>query len=373
MPIQIDQSPVQEKNKDLSLKLPKSFTLSRKVTDKDRMFFTEQLALLLETGSNLHLSLKTLQTQMENPTMSDVIAQMSDQVAEGKTFSHALSQHPKVFSQTYVNLIAASENGGFMHQVLEQLHEMDEKREQFQTTLSSALTYPIFLLFFAFAVVVFVLVMVFPKFGDMFTLIEDQLPATTRFFMATSEFFLNQWPFILIGLALFIMLGFTWLKSDNGQYFSDRFKLGMPGISRIFIQIYVVQIMRVMSMSLNNGVGIMETLHACKDVVNNRIFQSFITQVEKRVEEGSGIAAGFANSQYIPAIVEQMIRTGEETGNLAKVMGRLADFYERELTRRLANLSKLAEPLMLVVMGAVVGVLVSSLILPIFKLSRAVG
>ena len=260
-----------------------------------------------------------------------------------------------------------------MHEVLQQLHEMDEKREQFQNTLSSALSYPVFLLLFAFAVVVFVLVVVFPKFGDMFTLIEDQLPSTTRFFMTTSELFLNHWPMILIGLALFLAVMYSWLKSENGSRFSDRVKLKLPGLRGIFIKIYLVQVMRVMSLSLKNGVGIMETLHACKDVVNNRIFQEFISEVESKVEEGSGIAAGFADSSFIPSIVEQMIHTGEETGSLAKVMGRLADFYERELTRRLESLSKLAEPLMLVVMGAVVGLLVSSLILPIFKLSRAVG
>ena len=372
MPIQL-QNRAEEKTVPKKLSLSTSFALSRKINAKDRMFFTEQLALLLETGSNLHTSLTALQNQVENPAMQQVITQMSDEIAEGKPFSYALSQHPDVFSQTYINLIAASEGGGFMYEVLQQLHEMDEKREQFQNTLSSALTYPVFLLFFAFAVVVFVLVVVFPKFGDMFTLIEDQLPSTTRFFMTTSELFLNQWPVIFIGLALFFVVVYSWLKSENGSRFSDRIKLKLPGLSGIFIKIYLVQVMRVMSLSLKNGVGIMETLHACKDVVNNRIFQEFISEVENKVEEGSGIAAGFANSPFIPSIVEQMIHTGEETGSLAKVMGRLADFYERELTRRLESLSKLAEPLMLVVMGAVVGLLVSSLILPIFKLSRAVG
>ena len=372
MPIQLNNQ-VQQKPSSINLTLPKSFSLSRKVTDKDRMFFTEQLALLLETGSNLHMSLKALQSQVENPAMRDILEQMTDEVSEGRTFSHALAQHPKVFSQTYVNLIAASEGGGFMHEVLQQLHEMDEKRDQFQSTLSSALTYPVFLLFFAFAVVVFVLIAVFPKFGDMFTLIEDQLPSTTKFFMAASDLFIHQWPMLLIGLALVLAVGYTWLKSAGGQLFMDRLKLSMPGIKEIFIKIYLVQVMRVMGLSLNNGVGIMETLHASKDVVNNRIFQRFIGEVEDKVEEGSGIAAGFTNSNFIPSIVEQMIQTGEETGSLAKVMNRLADFYERELTRRLENLSKLAEPIMLVVMGAVVGLLVSSLILPIFKLSRAVG
>ena len=129
----------------------------------------------------------------------------------------------------------------------------------------------------------------------------------------------------------------------------------------------------MLSMSLGNGVGIMDSLHACKFVVDNSLFQGFIGKVENQVETGNGVAAGFAGTSFIPPIVEQMISTGEETGNLPKVMRRLADYFERELSNKLQTLSRLAEPVMLLVMGGIVGLIVSSLILPIFKLSRAVG
>ncbi|MCF6192994.1 MAG: type II secretion system F family protein [Kangiellaceae bacterium] len=352
---------------------PRWLSLEKKITDKERMFFTEQLALLLETGSNLYNSLKILEKLVETPAMGRLINTMAEDVMDGKSFSYALAKHPKVFSQTFVNLITASEQGGYMHEVLEQLLHMDEKRDEFNATLSQALSYPIFLLVFALVVVIFVLVVVFPKFGDMFTMIQDQLPPTTKVFMATSEFFINQWPYILAGLSLFGFTLMSWIKSDSGRYRIDYFKLRIPGIRNIFIQMYMVQVMRVLSMSLSNGVGVMEALHACREVVSNRVFQNFIGDVEKKVEEGAGIAIGFRESDFIPSIVEQMITTGEETGNLAKVSGRLADFYEQKLSRQLTSLSKLAEPIMLVVMGGVVGLLVSSLILPIFKLSRAVG
>lgn len=351
----------------------KQFITTQRITEKDRMFFTEQLSLLLETGSNLHISLQALQDQFENPAMAELIKTLNSDIADGKPFSQALSRHPNVFSQTYVNLVSASENGGFMHEVLLQLLEMDEKREQLRSTLTSALSYPIFLLLFALGVVIFVLVVVFPKFGEMFTLIEDHLPATTKIFMSASEFFLMQWPLLIVGISAFSMLTFYWVKSTNGQKIMDRIKLKTPVLREIFIKLYLVQSMRVMSMSIKNGVGILETLHACKDVVDNTHFHQFISEVELKIEEGSGIAAGFSNSTFIPSIVVQMITTGEETGNLAKVMGRLADYYERELSKRITTLSQLAEPAMLLVMGAVVGLLVSSLILPIFQLSRAVG
>jgi type II secretory pathway component PulF len=345
----------------------------RQISHKDRRFFTEQMALLLETGTNLHTSLQSLRDQLSNPSMVELVDTLIEDVGEGKQFSHALAKHPLVFSQTFINLIAASEDGGFMHEVLEQLLDMEEKREQLQQTLFSALSYPVFLLVFALSVVIFVLVVVFPKFSEMFSMISDQLPTTTLWLMAASDFFRQQWSYILIGIVSAFLLFRYWASSPAGRYRIDWGKLNLPLVRDIFIQLYLLQSLRVLSLSLSNGVGILDTLHACKDVVQNQLFQTFIKRVESRVEGGDGIAVGFKEARFIPPVVEQMISTGEETGNLPKVMARLADFYERELTNRLKMLSRLAEPVMLLIMGVVVGLLISSLILPIFKLSRAVG
>ncbi len=367
----------QEKNSSTGVKDPlvgftSALKLQRRITDKDRMFFTEQLSLLLGTGSNLHASLKALREQVENPAMKQLIDSLVNDIAEGRTFSRALSHHPRVFSQTYVNLVAASETGGFMDKVLEQLLEMDEKKDRLRNTLVSALSYPAFLLLFATAVVIFVLMAVFPKFSEMFSAISDQLPATTTFLMAVSETLRTQWPLVCASFIVALVFGRLWIRSPGGSRLLDRMKIGTPGIRQIFIKLYLVQSMRVMGLSLSNGVGIMETLSGCKEVVRNKIYRNFISDVQNRVEEGVGIAAGFSNARFIPPVVQQMITTGEETGNLPKVMSRLADYYERELSRNLATFTRLVEPVMLLVMGAIVGILVSSLILPIFKLSRAV-
>ncbi|MBA1445292.1 MAG: type II secretion system F family protein [Chromatiales bacterium] len=348
-------------------------TPKRRISDKDRRFFTERMALMLSTGTNLHVSLQAMEGQLENPSMQALVEQLIEDVGEGKQFSQALAKHPDVFSQTYINLIGASEEGGFMHEVLEQLLEMEEKREKLQRTMFSALSYPVFLLLFALGVVVFVLVVVFPKFADMFSSIQDQLPGTTLFLMAASHLFREQWAYLLTGLALLLIGLRYWAASNNGRQWLDWSKLYLPGLRGIFVRLYLMQSMRVLSLSLSNGVGILDALHASRDVVRNRLFHQFIDGVEQRVEGGDGIAAGFKDSGFIPPMVQQMIKTGEETGSLPKVMARLADFYEGELSARLETVSRLAEPVMLLVMGVVVGVLVSSLILPIFKLSRAVG
>ena len=349
------------------------FQLRQAVGDKERRFFTEQIALLLETGTPLQASLQAMKKQVDNPELLELLDQLIEDIGQGMQFSAALAKHPAVFSTTYTNLVAASEEGGFMHEVLQQLLRLDEKREELRKTIVSALSYPLFLLVFALAVVVFVLVVVFPKFADLFSQIQDQLPVTTKFLMASSNVLQNHWIELTIGLIVSIGGFRIWSRTANGIRKLDWARLNLPLIRHIFIQLYLVNSMRVLSMSLGNGVGMMDSLHACKHVVNNGLFQDFIGQVENQVETGNGLAAGFRNTSFIPPIVEQMISTGEETGNLPKVMSRLADYFEGELSSKLQTLSRLAEPVMLLIMGGVVGLIVSSLILPIFKLTRVVG
>jgi len=354
----------------LSLSLPVG---GKRAGASDRMFFTEQLALLLETGESLFGALTTIVKQTENAEMRAIVEKVAQDISEGRSFGAALSEHPDVFSSTYVNLISASESGGFMHEVLEQLLHMDEKREQLRSTLVSAATYPMFLIAFSFAVVVFVLVVVFPKFGSMFQSIYDQLPASTKVLMSVSDIIRQYWIVLVAGVAAFVIAFRQWLTSDAGSARVDYLKLHTPGVREIFTQIYLVQSLQVMSLSLNNGVSVMESLEACRDVVRNTLFRNQIAKVEDSVQSGLGVAAGLADSPFLPDLAKHMIATGEQTGNLGKVMGRICVYYETQLTKKLDAVSKLAEPIMLLIMGVVVGVLVSSLILPIFKLSRAVS
>lgn len=343
-----------------------------KVSSKDRRFFTEQLTLMLETGANLHQALQMLREQDQNPAMTKVIDELLEDVAGGRSFSAALSKHPDVFSVTYVNLVAASEGGGFMHQVLTELLKMEEKADELNSTVRSALAYPLFLSLFSLAVVVFVLVVVFPKFGGMFAKIHDQLPITTILLMHASDFLRTYWLQTVTVLIATLLLALRWVVSATGKATVDRLKVTLPGIKHVFMQIYLTQSLRVMGLSLANGVNIIDTLTATRDVTGNNILRRFFSAVEEQVQQGNGLAAGFRRDDLIPLLAQRMIATGEESGNLPKVMSRLSDYYERELTKRLKSLSKMAEPIMLLVMGLIVGVIVSSLILPIFKLSRAV-
>ncbi len=343
-----------------------------KVAANDRRFFTEQLTLMLETGANLHQALRLLQEQNQKPAMAEVIEKLLDDVAGGRSFAAALSKHPDVFSTTYVNLVAASEGGGFLHEVLEELLKMEEKADELNSTVRSALAYPMFLSLFSLGVIVFVLIVVFPKFSVMFAKIHDQLPMTTIVLMHASDFLRSYWMQTVAVLVALPILAQRWIASEKGRYVVDRLKVTLPGIKHVFMQVYLTQSLRVMGLSLANGVNIVDTLAATRDVVGNAVLRRFFSSVEQQVQQGNGLAAGFKRSDLIPLLVQRMIATGEESGNLPKVMLRLSDYYERELTKQLKSLSKMAEPIMLMVMGLIVGVIVSSLILPIFKLSRAV-
>ena len=344
----------------------------RKVTGRERMFFTERLALLVETGNSLHASLLILVQQSDNPALSKLIQQLADDISGGMKFSSALTRHPDVFSPVYINLIAAAEQGGFMAEVLKELLALEEKRQELRSTVVGAFSYPAFLVVFSVAVVFFVLAVVFPKFAELFSSIADQLPASTLFLMAVSDAMREHWLAIVVGLGLTVGAGAYSLRQPWGIAWLDKTKLAVPVLRDIVVQIYLVQMMRVMHLSLRKEVSVQDTLQSCRLLVRNSQFRAFVESVQENVNAGRGVAVGFNASPFLPSLVKQMIATGDESGSLALVTGRIADFYERELQKRLATLSKLAEPIMLMVMGTVVGLLVSSLILPIFKLSRAV-
>lgn len=343
-----------------------------RVGSAERMQFTERLALLLETGVPLHDALRVLEEQTEHPGVKAILAQVAGDIVGGQRFSEALEKHPDLFPPTYVNLVGASEAGGFLPQVLEQLVDMDEKQERLRSTIVSALSYPGFLVVFSILVVIFILTVVFPKFSVMFASIYNELPFTTKILIVASDVMVRHGLALGAGVLALIGAGLVALRQPEARARLDRLKLRTPFVKEIFVKIYLTRLMRVMGISLERGVTILATLSACRNVVPNAEFQRFIGELEVQVTEGRGIAAGFRDSELIPASVKQMIGTGEETGTLGRVMGRVADFYERDLTRQLNRLAKLAEPVMLLVMGALVGTIVTSIILPIFKLSRAV-
>ncbi len=344
-----------------------------KLRSSDRMFFTEQLALLLETGSSLHASLRALKNESQNPALTSIIDALLTDISEGRSFSDALSRHQGFFPPSYVSLVAAGEHGGFLHEILAQLLRLEEKQAQTRSMLVSAFSYPAFLIVFSIAVVALILIYVFPKFGALFVAIRDELPWTTLVLMTMSDVLIQYWWACLGALGAVMIISRQWILSESGGTILDDLKLKVPLIRAIFLRLYLTRFMRVMGLSLKNGVTVVDALTAANHVVGNRVFDIFLDQVRMKVQQGANFSSAFNEAGFIPPVVKQMVSTGDESGKLGLVMERLADHYERELENQLNRLARLMEPTILLVMGLLVGLIVSSLILPIFKLSRAVG
>lgn len=351
------------------LELPR---FSRSIGVRERMQFTEQLALLLDTGVSLHEALRVLHQQTADTRLAGILQALFEDLAEGKTFSLALSRHPQMFSQTYISLVAAAEEGGFLQQVLKQLLEIDEKNSRLQSVVASALSYPVFLVVFSIAVVVFVLTVIVPKFQDLFESIRDQLPLATVVLMAVSDYLAKHWLVTLAALGAGVTGVWLWTRTPAGEWLLDDLKMRIPLVGDIVMQVYLNQTLNVLGLALLSGVPVTAALKASQEVIPNRRFARFLETVREEVNNGRGIATGFQKAPFIPPMVREMIATGERTGDLGKVMMRISEFYGRELNRRIGIVAKVAEPFMLLVMGVVVGLLVAALILPIFKLSRGI-
>lgn len=342
------------------------------VSVKDRMFFTEQLSLLLETGTSLHPALVSIATQMRDSPLAPVIDAVADGVMSGRSLSEMMAEHPKVFSATYVSLVSASEQGGFLHEVLEQLRSMDEQNSELRSSLISAFSYPVFLIVFSIFTLVFILLVVFPRFGDMFASIGDNLPATTRFLMGISELLLNNWILVTGGFALVVAGIIAWMRTAQGIDAIARFKLSAPLLGSIWQRVYLIVAFRVLGLSLKHGVNLVVAVRTAREIVNNPEVTRFFNDLAGRLEQGGRLGDGFSEAKWVPDLAKQMVVTAEDSGSLPEVMLRVSEYYRRELDRLLMRVSKMVEPIMLVVMGALVGLLVSSLILPIFKMSQAV-
>ncbi len=379
MAITVDQkashipvNPIKAKPKTRSKSSLAQYRLfGKSIKPKEVIFFTSQLSLMLETGTPLKNALEAIRNQTKNTDFKEVIHSLNRDVEEGQQLSDAMKRHPQVFNSVYNSMIKAGETGGFLHEILNRMVEMQEKRQALLTQIRSALTYPMFLCILGFVVVVFVLVGVLPKFTAFFEGKEHILPFTTRFLMAASASLRQYWWIYLIGLVG-CMIGLTlFKKSERGQMVIDWSFIRLPLLSRLSNKINTCSMLRTLGHLMESAVPILQALDVTRDTIKNRYFKNFIQRIKDHVQEGGKFAEPFSENPLILDSVKQMVATGEDVGNLPEVMLRLAKFYDDEVDRELKNFATMIEPMALVVMGAMVGVIVSSVVLPLFKLAHA--
>jgi type II secretory pathway component PulF len=372
MAIELDSHP----DKPASAPVPGAarapFGLPQRIVVADRIAFTEQLALLLETGVPLHTALSELQAQSRKLPVKMALAELHGDILDGKPLSQALARQPAMFPPTYTHLVAAAEEGGFLPQVLEQLKDLDEKAQNLRVALISALTYPAVLLGLSLVVVTFILLWVFPRFAELFQSIHDRLPWTTLVLMALSDFLRQHGLVVLVGLLVGGLALKRLFAAPEARAALERAVMAAPGIGAILMGIHMVRVFRILGLSLKHGVPLLKALAASEEIASTTALRGAMARMRISVEEGRGLSAALADTEFIPPLAREMIATGERSGHLAKVLERLAEHYQLKLENRLATLAKVVEPAMLLIMGGLVSMIVSALILPIFKLSAAV-
>ena len=342
---------------------------TKPVKTKEIIFFYSQMSLMLEIGTSLTEALRAAANQTQNVVFKEILEKIIVDIEEGRQLSEAMKRHSKVFPGIIVSMIKAGETGGFLKKTLDRVVEIQEKRQAFISQLRTTMTYPIIISTVGVGVVIFVLTGILPKFTSLFEGKEALLPATTRAMVALSDSLRGYWwAYILAVVGLVIL--FIFLKNSNqGQAVTEKFLISTPLISKVTNKVYTMQLLRTLGNLMESQVPLLEALTVTRGTFTNRYFCSFIDQIRDHVEEGGKFAHTFASYPHILESAKQMVVTGEETGNLAAVMLRLAEFYDTEVEQELKTVSSMIEPAALMILGAVVGLIVASVVLPLFKIS----
>ena len=342
------------------------------VDTKDLVTFTRLFATMIDAGLPLVQCLDILANQQPKPAFSAVLKDIKNSVEGGSTFSDALRKHPRIFDELFVNLIQAGEAGGILDNILSRLSIYLEKRQKLVRQVKGALSYPTIVFFIAIGVMAVMLTFVIPAFENMFAEFgggKDALPALTRFMVALSHGFITYLP-ITVVLAIGVGTGFTYLlKTPKGRKVFDTTLLKLPVMGNVLQKISVARFTRTLGTLLQSGVPILDALEICAKTSGNVRIESGIMHVRQRISEGQSMAEPLTEAKVFPEMVVQMIGVGEQTGALDQMLNKIADFYEEETDVAVASMTSMLEPIMMVGIGGMVGVVLVSMYLPIFELA----
>lgn len=343
-----------------------------KPTKKNVLDFTSQLAVMIRAGINLRAALEGIADQTTHRTFRKLILELKSDVESGKQFSDALAKHTKLFGPLYVNMVRASEISGSFADMLDRIAGYINQQMETKKMVVGASIYPAIIGILAVGVTIFLLTFVLPKFYAVFEGKEDVLPWATTFLMALSKLVIAQWPLLLAALAVVGGLIFTALKTEVGSFWFDRFKLSAPLLKNMFRSLYISRSLQTMGQLLNAGVPMLDTLTITGDVSGNQLYKIMWRKVYTSVKQGKKVAAPLQNDKLLPRAVVQMISAGEESGKLGEVLDQISTFYAKQLKDNIKTVTGMIEPIMILVMGTIVGFIAMAIILPIFKMSQLV-
>jgi type IV pilus assembly protein PilC len=345
----------------------------QRVKAKDLTIFSRQFATMVNSGLSMLRCLYILQEQTDNTKLAGIVGNIKDDVEAGISLSDALEKHPKVFSKLYVSMVRAGELGGILDEVLNRLAMQLEKDDSIRRAVKSAMTYPILIASFAIIVLMGMVLFLIPIFAGMYKDLGGKLPALTQFMVSLSNIVKGQW-YIVFPAIVGTIWGVRYLKrTPQGTAQWDRFKLHIPmGIGEIIRKLAVARFSRTLGTLITSGVPILQAIEITGKAAGNTVIENAMTSVQTSVKEGQSITAPLERASVFPAMVTQMIAVGEETGSLDAMLGKIADFYEDEVNASVKSLTSILEPIMMVGVGGIVGLVVVSMYLPIFNMMNIV-
>ena len=339
------------------------------IKSKSLVVFTRQFATMIDAGLPLVQGLDILATQQDDKVMQKILFQVKNDVETGSTLSGAMAKHPKAFDTLYVSLVSAGELGGILDTILDRLASYIENNNALIAKVKSAMIYPTVVSIVAVAVVAILLIFVIPTFATMFEDMGAELPGPTQNVLDLSEFLQNSYGKGLLGIAGIIFIFKMLMKVQPIQYGKDYLLLRLPGIGTLLQKSAVARFSRTLGTMISSGIPILQALDVVEKTSGNLVIEKGIVHVKDRISEGKSMAEPLSSTGVFPPMVVQMIAVGEQTGALDSMLGKIADFYDGEVSVAVDGLTTLIEPLMMVVLGGVVGYILVAIYLPIFSIA----
>jgi type IV pilus assembly protein PilC len=339
------------------------------VRTKDLVIFSRQLAVMASANLPIVQSLRILVRQTPSVKLRSIISEVADEVDGGAKLSQAMERFPKVFSKFFVSMVRSGETSGRLDEVLNYLADQQEKDYDLMSRIRGAMIYPAFIVLGLFGVGFFMMIFVVPKLTDILKETGQSLPITTQILIAVSEFLAGYWYLIFIGLAGLIIFIKFYTRAGSGRRQWDYLKIKLPVMGKLMQRIYIVRFTQSLGTLLAGGVPLTRSLEIVSNVVGNSMYEEIIAKTKKEVEDGNPLAKLFLESNVFPLMTSHMISVGEQTGRLEVILGKLTDFYIREIDNLVSNLVALIEPLVMILLGLAVGVMVSAVILPMYNLA----
>ena len=345
----------------------------KKIKPKDIALFTRQLATMMKAGVPLLQSFDIVGRGNSNPSVTKLLSDIRSDVETGTSLSAAFRKFPLYFNSLYCNLVEAGEAAGILESLLDRLATYMEKTENIKSKIKSALMYPISVVIVAFVVVTIIMIFVIPAFKEVFSSFGADLPAPTLFVMGISDYFVQYWWLIfgILGGGLYFFMQ-AWKRNERVQQFMDRTTLKLPVFGELIEKSCVARWTRTLSTMFAAGVPLVEALDSVGGAAGNYLYKSATERIQQEVSTGTSLTMAMTNANIFPSMVLQMCAIGEESGSIDHMLGKAADFYEEEVDDMVAGLSSLMEPIIIVFLGTLIGGIVVSMYLPIFKLGQVV-